>query len=95
MNQTFFLGQLRLICVALIAYATGKGWLSAADSSLAGAILPPIGLIVGPWAWSIYVNLNKKLVPANSVAIEKEATVGPAIVGTQIAVPADTVKVVG
>ena len=70
MTQDFFLGQLRLIAVALIAFSTGKGWLSAADSSLAGAILPPIGLLLGPWLWSIYSNINKKLVPHNSVAIQ-------------------------
>lgn len=95
MNQTFFLGQLRLIAIGVIAYAAGKGWLSSADSTLLGAILPPVGLLVGPWAWSLYVNIDKKLVPSDSVAIEKASVVGAAVPGTTVAVPADTVKVVG
>lgn len=72
MTQQFFLGQLRLIAIALIAYATGRGWLSTTDSSLLGAILPPVGLIIGPWIWSIYSNLNMKLMPKNSIAIPAE-----------------------
>lgn len=71
MTQDFFLGQLRLIAVGLIAYAAGRGWLSTADSTLAGAILPPIGLLLGPWIWSLYVNIGKKLVPHDSVAIKQ------------------------
>lgn len=95
MTQDFFLGQLRLIAVAILAYVSGAGYLTPAGSGLATAILTPIGLLIGPWIWSLYVNVNKKLVPANSVAIEKEATVGTAVVGAHVAVPADTVKVVG
>ncbi|MDE2471874.1 MAG: hypothetical protein KGL35_24900 [Bradyrhizobium sp.] len=71
MTQDFFLGQLRLIAVAFIAYASGKGWLSSSDSTLLGAILPPAGLLIGPWAWSIYSNLNKKLVPHDATIIPK------------------------
>jgi hypothetical protein len=70
MTQDFFMGQLRLIAVGIIAYCAGKGYLSTADSTLAGAILPPIGLLFGPWLWSLYVNFNGKMVPRDSVAIQ-------------------------
>lgn len=69
MTQDFFLGQLRLLLVAVLSYATGKGWLTTADSSLAASILTPLGLLLGPWIWSLYVNVGKKLVPKDSVAI--------------------------
>lgn len=102
MTQDFFLGQLRLIAVAIIAFATGKGWLSAADSSLLGAILPPVALLIGPWAWSIYSNLNRKLVPGNSVAISGEHVLGATAPGSTVYVKGDPnastpgmVKVVG
>jgi hypothetical protein len=94
-TQTFFLGQLRLVIVAFIAYATGRGWLTPADSGLAGSILPPIGALIGPWIWSIYVNINSKLVPKDSVAISKDDVKGAAVTGATVAIPADTVKVVG
>lgn len=102
MTPDFFLGQLRLIAVALIAFATGKGWLSSADSTMLGAILPPVGLLIGPWLWSIYANVNRKLVPADSVAIAKEHIAGAAVVGNTVTVVGDTsaaspgmVKIVG
>ena len=70
MTQDFFLGQLRLIAVAVIAYFTGTGKLSSADGTLIGAVGAPALLLFGPWLWSIYSNLNRKLVPKDSVAIQ-------------------------
>lgn len=72
MNYDFFMGQLRIAAVALISFAGGKGWLSNADSSTVTALLPVIGALIGPWAWSIYRNINMKLVPKDSVAIARD-----------------------
>lgn len=69
MTQDFFLGQLRLMAIATIAYAAGRGWLTSADSGFISALMIPIGLLFGPWLWSIYRNINMKLVPKDSVAI--------------------------
>jgi hypothetical protein len=69
MNQTVFLSELRKICLVVIAYCAGKGWLTPADSSLIVGLLPAVGLLSGPWLWGLYSMLNKKLVPADSVAI--------------------------
>jgi hypothetical protein len=74
MNQTFFLGQLRLALVAIIAYAGGKGWLTPTDAGLATAMLTSLGPLLGPWAWSIYANINSKLVPQHSVVIDPVVT---------------------
>src|SRR5258708_3289550 len=95
MTQTFLMGQLRLLLVATLAYAAGKGLITSADSGLLISIATPLGAIAAPWIWSIYTNIGKKLVPKESVAIAKEDTVGGAIVGATIAVPKDVVKVVG
>lgn len=70
MNQALFLAELRKIALVVIAYCLGKGWLSAADSSLIGGLLPGVGLLAGPWLWGFYTMLNKKLVPQDSIAIE-------------------------
>lgn len=72
MTQDFFLGQLRLIAVALITFASGKGWLTTDTTTLLGTILAPVGLLVWPWAWSIYRNFNSKIVPSSAVAISPD-----------------------
>lgn len=95
MTQDFFLGQLRLILVAVCAYGAGAGWLSTSQNTFVGAISVPLIALFGPWLWSIYVNINTKLVPSDSVAISKSDVQGAAVKGTTVAVPADTVKVVG
>ncbi|MEB2649692.1 hypothetical protein SOP86_29025, partial [Pseudomonas canadensis] len=77
MNYDFFMGQLRVLAIAGIAYAGGKGWLSSGDSATLTNILPVIGALAGPWLWSIYRNLNMKLVPKDSVAIAKGAIDNP------------------
>jgi hypothetical protein len=68
-TQDFFMGQLRLIAVAIISYLTGTGRLSTADGSIIGAVGAPGLLLFGPWLWSIYRNVTMKLVPMNSIAI--------------------------
>lgn len=75
MTQDFFLGQLRLIAVALVAYFTGTGKLSAQDGTLIGAVGAPVLLLLGPWAWSIYSNINRKLVPHDATVIPAKAVV--------------------
>jgi hypothetical protein len=94
MNYDFFMGQLRLIAVGILAYGSGKGWFSVADAGIITQIVTPVGLLVGPWIWSIYRNVGKKLVPQNSVAIEPHAITGGAVVGSTVALPS-TAKVVG
>lgn len=94
MSQDFLLGQLRLIVVGIIMYCSGRGLLSPADSGFIISMLAPIGLIAGPWIWSIYSNLNMKLVPHDSVAIEPHAITGGAVVGATVGLPS-TAKVVG
>lgn len=75
MNYDFFMGQLRIAAVALIAFAGGKGWITKDDSGTIVSLLPVIGALLGPWAWSIYRNLNMKLVPKDSVAISPDNVV--------------------
>jgi len=70
MNQTLFLSQLRVLILVGIAFAAGKGWLSASDSSAITSILAPLGVIIGPWLWSIYSNFNSKIVPQHAVVID-------------------------
>lgn len=89
MTQTFFLGQLRLMAVAIIAYGTGKGWFTPADSGLISGLLGPIGLLAGPWLWSIYSNVNSKLVPKDSVAIAADH-----VAAGYVATPGAMVKLV-
>lgn len=74
MTQTLFLSQLRALLLIVIAYCAGRGWLSPQDSGAITAILVPIGAIAGPWIWSIYANINSKLVHADSAAA-KVATI--------------------
>lgn len=74
MTQTLFLAQLRVIMLVFIAYAAGKGWLSSVDAGLVTQILTPVGLIAGPWAWSIYSNINSRLVPQHAIVIDPVVT---------------------
>jgi hypothetical protein len=70
MTQDALLGQLRLIMVGVLAYAAGKGWLSSDTLGLFSQVGTPLGLLAGPWIWSVYVNINKKLVRVESVVID-------------------------
>lgn len=74
MTQTFFLGQLRLALVAIMAYAGGKGWLTPTDAGLATALITSLGPLVGPWVWSVYANINSKLVPQHAMVIDPITT---------------------
>jgi len=74
MTQDALLGQLRLIMVGVLAYAAGKGWLSSDTLGLFSQVGPAVGLLAGPWIWSIYVNINKKLVRVESVVIDPVIT---------------------
>jgi hypothetical protein len=74
MTQTLFLSQLRNLALIVIAYCAGRGWLSSQDSGAITAVLVPVGAIAGPWIWSIYVNLNSRLVHVDSAAA-KVATI--------------------
>lgn len=102
MTMDFFLGQLRLALVAALAYAGGRGWLTPTDSGFAVALITSLGPIVGPWLWSVYVNINGKIVPKDSVAIHLlDLPLDPGLqrltqrdVGSVIKLP-DAAKVVG
>lgn len=103
MNQTVFLSELRKICLVVIAYCAGKGWLSAADSSLIGGLIPAVGLLAGPWLWGLYSMVNMKLVPHDSIAISGDTALavdkidakGNIPSGATITQLANTAKVVG
>lgn len=70
MTQDFFLAQLRVLMIATLAYCAGAGILTTSANSFLGAISVPLIILFGPWLWSIYSNVNSKLVPKNSVAIQ-------------------------
>jgi hypothetical protein len=67
MTPDFFAGQLRLILVAFCAYGAGSGLLSTQTNTFIGAVSVPLIALFAPWGWSIYSNINKKLVPHDSV----------------------------
>lgn len=69
MTQDFVMGQLRLALVAALAFAGGKGWITPADAGFATAMMTSLGPLFAPWLWSIFVNINRKSVPKNSVAV--------------------------
>jgi hypothetical protein len=95
MSQENLLKELRMLLIAFLAYASGKGWVTATDAGLLTQIATPIGLLAGPWIWSVYTSWGKKLVPHDSVAIAKSEVVGAAAPGLTVGIPGDTVKVVG
>ena len=70
MNQQLFLSSTpqhpRMIA---IAYASGKGWLTTADAGALTSIFEPLGVLAGPFIWSLYSNYGVKLVPHDSVAV--------------------------
>ena len=96
MTPAFFAGQLRLAMVAFFAYAGGRGWLTPQDAGFATAMITAVGPLVLPWAWSIYTNINKKLVPHDAIAIAGDTPhSGAPAPGLTISLPANTAKVVG
>lgn len=72
-------GQLKLILTAAIAYALGKGYLTAADATIITTIATGAGALAIPFVWSWYTNMGTKKVPANSVAIMPNATEAPTV----------------
>lgn len=64
----FFMSQLRLALVAVLAYGGGKGWFTPADASLITALAASLGPIIVPWAWSIFSNLGTIRVSSTSAA---------------------------
>jgi hypothetical protein len=78
MTMDFFLGQLRLALVAALAYCGGKGWLTPTDSGLAMALITSLGPIIGPWIWSVYVNINGKIVPQHAMVVDPINTIANA-----------------
>lgn len=103
MTYDFFMGQLRLIAIGIIAYLAGSGRLTATDASALTAVMVPVGLLAGPYIWSLYRNIGMKLVPHDSIAIEGGTPLavdrvnkdGTLPVGATITTLADTAKVVG
>jgi len=74
MNADFFLSQLRVFAVALIAYLSGKGYFTPADAGLATAALTAFGPILAPWLASMYATYGTVKVGAHSVAAEVAKT---------------------
>jgi hypothetical protein len=74
MSQDFLLGQLRLILVGVLAYASGRGWILADTYGVLMQISTPFGAVAGPWIWSIYCNIGKKLVHTNVVVLDPVIT---------------------
>jgi len=70
MTYDFFMGQLRLAVIALISFATGKGWISTGDASSILNIIGPVALLAAPLLWSWSANWRKKYIPQDAVAIE-------------------------
>lgn len=103
MTLDFFTGQLRLLLVAVLAYCAGAGILSTATNTFLGAISVPLLALFAPWLWSIYVNINGKIVPKSSIAIAGDTALavdkldanGKITAGATITQLASTAKVVG
>ena len=74
MNADFFLSQLRVFTVALIAYLSGKGVFTPADAGLATAALTAFGPILAPWLASIYATYGTVKVGDKTVAAQVAVT---------------------
>lgn len=62
-------GQLKLILATGIAFALGKGWLTAVDATALTTLLTAGGTLAIPFLWSAYTNARMKKVPVNSVNV--------------------------
>lgn len=74
MNADFFLSQLRVFTVALIAYLSGRGVFTPADAGLAMAGLTAFGPILAPWLASIYATYGTIKVGSGTVAAQVAVT---------------------
>lgn len=64
----FFMGQLRLAVVALLAYGGGAHWFTPEAAGLYLTLFTTLGPIGIPWVWSIAANLGKVSIDRNSAA---------------------------
>lgn len=80
----FVMGQLRVVLVAALAFAGGKGWLTPADAGAITAIATGLGPLLVPWLWSIFANLGVVHVTSGSAAaaVAKVEAVAPAAAAT-------------
>lgn len=67
-TSDFVWSQVRVACVAAIAYLGGTGYFSPAGVTLSTALLISLGPILVPWAFSIYANIGKVSVTTDSKA---------------------------
>lgn len=74
MNADFFLSQLRVFAVALIAYLSGRGLFTPADAGLATAALTAFGPILAPWLASMYATYGTVKIGTGTVAAQVAAT---------------------
>lgn len=64
----FFMSQLRLAVVALLAYGGGAHWFTPEAAGLYLTLFTTLGPIAIPWAWSIVSNFGTIRVSSNSAA---------------------------
>lgn len=64
----FFMGQLRLAVVALLAYGGGAKWFTPEAAGLYLTLFTTLGPITIPWAWSIIANYGQVHIDRNSAA---------------------------
>lgn len=64
----FFMSQLRLAVVAVLAYGGGAHWFTPEAAGLYLTLFTTLGPIAIPWAWSIFANLGKVSIDRNSAA---------------------------
>lgn len=64
----FFMSQLRLAFVAVLAYGGGAKWFTPEAAGLYLTLFTSLGPIVIPWAWSIVSNIGTIRVQTGSAA---------------------------
>lgn len=82
----FMAGQLRVACVAILAYGGGRGWFTPADTTLALALMSSLGPLTIPWVWSIVSNLGTVRVQAAPTAPVAKVVAMLFIIGTMLAI---------
>jgi hypothetical protein len=90
----FFMSQLRLAVVAILAYGGGAHWFTPEAAGLYLTLFTTLGPIAIPWAWSIAANFGKVFVDRNSAAavVAKVEAVDPksAVIGATNALIANS-----
>ncbi len=64
----FFMAQLRLAVVAVLAYGGGAHWFTPEAAGLYLTLFTTLGPIAIPWGWSIFANFGKVYIDRNSAA---------------------------